>query len=195
MRFETLAIHAGERSDRTYGAISVPICQTSTFAFEDVGKTRGYDYSRTANPTRKVLEDTIAELEGGKAGFAFATGMAAEATVIHLLRAGDHVISGDDIYGGTYRLFQNVMQAFGLEFTFLRLDSGQTIEEAIRPNTRMLWLETPSNPLLNIVDLEMVVDVAKKHNLLTVIDNTFATPYFLRPVELLLEERRVLFGL
>ncbi len=183
MRFETIAIHTGERPDRAFGAISTPIYQTSTFAFEDVGKTRGYDYSRTANPTRKVLEDTIAQLEGGKAGFAFATGMAAETTVIHLLKAGDHIISGDDVYGGTYRLFQNVMPNFGLEFTFLRMDNRQRIEDAIKPNTRMLWLETPSNPLLNIVDLEMVVDVAKKHNLLTVIDNTFATPYFLRPIE------------
>ena len=183
MRFETLAIHAGERPDVTFGAVSVPIYQTSTFVFEDVGKTRGYDYSRTANPTRKVLEDTIAQLEGGKAGFAFATGMAAETTIIHLLKAGDHVISGDDIYGGTYRLFQNVMQDFGLEFTFLRLDDRKRIEAAIRPNTRMLWLETPSNPLLNITDLEMAVDIAKKHNLMTVIDNTFVTPYFLRPIE------------
>lgn len=183
MRFETLAIHAGERPDAMFGAISVPIYQTSTFVFEDVGKTRGYDYSRTANPTRKVLEDTIAQLEGGKAGFAFATGMAAEATVIHLLKTGDHVISGDDVYGGTYRLFQNVMRDFGLEFTFLKMDSRERIEDAIKPNTRMLWLETPSNPLLNIIDIEMVVDVAKKHNLLTVIDNTFATPCFLRPID------------
>jgi len=183
MRFETLAIHAGERPDKAFGAISVPIYQTSTFAFEDVSKTRGYDYSRTANPTRKVLEDTIAQLEGGKAGFAFATGMAAEATVMHLLKAGDHVISGDDVYGGTYRLFQNVMRDFGLEFTFLRMDNRERIERAIRPDTRMLWLETPSNPLLNIVDVEMAVDIAKKHNLMTVIDNTFATPYFLRPIE------------
>jgi cystathionine beta-lyase/cystathionine gamma-synthase len=182
MRFETLAIHAGERPDKTFGAISVPIYQTSTFAFEDIGKTRGYDYSRTANPTRKVLEDTIAQLEGGKAGFAFATGMAAEATVIHLLKAGDHVISGDDVYGGTYRLFDDVMRDFGLEFSFLRMNDRRRIEEAIKPNTKMLWLETPSNPLLNIVDLEMVVDIAKQHNLMTVIDNTFATPYFLRPI-------------
>ena len=183
MRFETLAIHAGERPDSTFGAVSVPIYQTSTFVFEDVGKTRGYDYSRTANPTRKVLEDTIAQLEGGKAGFAFATGMAAETTVIHLLKAGDHIISGDDVYGGTFRLFENVMRDFGLEFTFLRLDDRERIERAIKPNTRMLWLETPSNPLLNITDLEMAVDIAKKHNLMTVIDNTFATPYFLRPIE------------
>lgn len=183
MRFETLAIHAGERPDKTFGAISVPIYQTSTFAFEDVGKTRGYDYSRTANPTRKVLEDTLAQLEGGKAGFAFATGMAAEATVVHLLKAGDHVISGDDVYGGTYRLFQDVMPNLGLEFTFLRMNNRQAIERAIRPNTRMIWIETPSNPLLNITDVEMVVDIARKRNILTVIDNTFATPYFLRPVE------------
>ncbi|MFC1961866.1 trans-sulfuration enzyme family protein [Chloroflexota bacterium] len=183
MRFETVAIHAGERPEKTYGAISTPIYQTSTFAFADIGKTRGYDYSRSANPTRKVLEDTIARLEGGKAGFAFATGMAAETTVIHLLKAGDHVICGDDVYGGTYRLFQNVMRDFGLEFTFLRLDNRERIEKAIKPNTRMLWLETPSNPLLNIVDLEMAVDIAQKHKLLTAIDNTFATPYFLRPIE------------
>jgi len=183
MRFETLAIHAGERPDKAFGAISMPIYQTSTFAFEDVGKTRGYDYSRTANPTRKVLEDTIAQLEGGKAGFAFATGMAAETTVMHLLKAGGHVIAGDDIYGGTYRLFQNVMQDFGLEFTFLRMNSRQRIEKAVKPNTKMLWLETPSNPLLNIVDIEMVADIAKKHKLMTAIDNTFATPYFLRPIE------------
>ncbi len=183
MRFETLAIHAGERPDKAFGAVSVPIYLTSTFAFEDVGKTRGYDYSRTANPTRKILEDTIAKLEGGKAGFAFATGMAAETTVIHLLKAGDHVIAGDDIYGGTYRLFQDVMGGLGLEFTFLRMDNRKKIEDAIRPNTKMLWLETPSNPLLNIVDLEMAVAVARKHNLLTVIDNTFATPYLLRPIE------------
>ncbi len=183
MRFETLAIHAGERPDKAFGAVSVPIYLTSTFAFEDIGKTKGYDYSRTANPTRKILEDTIAKLEGGKAGFAFATGMAAETTVIHLLKAGDHVIAGDDIYGGTYRLFQNVMRNLGLEFTFLRMDNRQSIEEAIKPNTKMLWLETPSNPLLNIVDIEMAVDIAKKHKLMTVIDNTFATPYLLKPIE------------
>ncbi len=183
MRFETLAIHSGDRPDRTFGAVSTPIYQTSTFAFEEVGKTKGYDYSRTANPTRKVLEDTIARLEGGKAGFAFATGMAAEATIIHLLKAGDHVISGDDVYGGTYRLFQDVMPDFGLEFTFLRMDDRQKIEAAIKPSTKLLWLETPSNPLLNIVDVEMAVDIAKKHNLMTVIDNTFATPYFLKPID------------
>jgi cystathionine gamma-lyase/cystathionine beta-lyase len=183
MKFETIAIHAGQRPDKAYGAVSPPIYQTSTFAFADVGKTTGYDYSRTANPTRKILEDTIAALEGGKAGFAFATGMAAETTVIHLLKAGDHVISGDDIYGGTYRLFENVMKPLGLEFTYVRMDSRAKIEKAIRPNTKMLWLETPSNPLLNIVDVEMVADIARKHKILTAIDNTFASPYLLRPIE------------
>lgn len=184
MRFETQAIHTGERPDRETGAITAPIYQTSTFAFEDVGKTRkGYDYSRTSNPTRAMLQETIAALEGGVAGFAFATGMAAEATVIHLLKAGDHIISGDDVYGGTYRLFQDVMTNFGLEFTFLRMDSREKIEAAIKPNTKMLWLETPSNPLLNIVDVEMAADIGKKHNLLTVIDNTFATPYFMKPIK------------
>ncbi len=183
MRFETSAIHSGRQPDPVTGALATPIYQTSTFAFEDVGITRGYDYSRTANPTRKALENCIAELEGGKAGFAFATGMAAETTVMHLLKAGDHVISGDDIYGGTYRLFEKVMKDFGLEFTFLRMDDRKRIEEAIRPNTRMIWIETPSNPLLNIVDIEMVVDIARKHNLMTVADNTFPTPYFLRPIE------------
>ena len=183
MKFETLAIHAGERPDKTCGAVSVPIYQTSTFAFEDVGRTRGYDYSRTANPTRKVLEDTIAQLEGGKAGFAFATGMAAETTVAHLLKAGDHIISGDDVYGGTYRLFQEVMSELDLEVTFLRMNKRQVIERAIKSNTRMIWMETPSNPLLNITDIDMVVDIAKKRNVLTVIDNTFATPYFLQPIK------------
>jgi cystathionine gamma-lyase/cystathionine beta-lyase len=183
MRFETIAIHAGDRPDPATGAISVPIYQTSTFKFEDVGKTKGWDYSRESNPTRKVLEDTIAQLEGGKAGFAFATGMAAETTVMHLLKTGDHVISADDIYGGTYRLFKDVMPAFGLEFTFLRMDDRKRVEEAIKPNTRMLWLETPSNPLLNIIDVEMVVDIARKHKLLTAVDNTFASPYFFRPIE------------
>lgn len=184
MRFETIAIHAGERPEAQTGAISVPIYQTSTFAFAEVGKTRcGYDYSRTANPTRQALQDTIARLEGGKAGFAFATGMAAETTVMHLLKAGDHVICGDDVYGGTYRLLQDVMPNLGVDSTFLRLDHRQRIEAAIRPNTRLLWLETPSNPLLNIIDIEMVVDIARKHNLMTVMDNTFATPYFLKPIE------------
>jgi len=183
MRFETMAIHAGARPDPATGAITVPIYQTSTFVLKDVGKPTGWYYSRAGNPTRKALEDTIAQLEGGKSGFAFATGMAAETTVMHLLKAGDHVISGEDVYGGTYSLFRDVMPAFGLQFSFVRMDAAKTIEQAIKPNTRMLWVETPSNPLLNVVDIEMVAGIARKHKLLTVADNTFATPYFQRPIE------------
>jgi cystathionine gamma-lyase/cystathionine beta-lyase len=183
MRFETAAIHSEGGPCPATGAIVTPIYQTSTFVFEDIGKTKGYDYSRTANPTRKALEDTIAVLEGGKAGSAFATGMAAEATVMHLLKQGDHVISQEDLYGGTYRLFENVMKNFGLEFTFVRMDDKDEIEAAIRPNTRMIWIETISNPLLNIVDVEMVASIAKKRGLLTVADNTLPSPYLLRPLE------------
>ena len=156
MRFETLAVHGAQHPDPATGALITPIYQTSTFVFEDVGKTRGYDYSRTSNPTRKVLENLIAQLEGGKGGCATATGMAAETTVACLLKQGDHIISGDDIYGGTYRLFESIMSKFGVECTFLRLNDRKSLEAAIRPNTRMLWIETPSNPLLNIVDLEMI---------------------------------------
>ena len=183
MRFETDAIHAGHRPDKAYGAISVPIYQTSTFAFEDIGKTSGFEYSRIGNPTRRVLEETIAKLEGGKAGFACASGLAAESVVIHLLKAGDHVVAVEDIYGGTYRLFQDVMTHFGLEFSFIKMGNQEAIEKAIKPNTRMIWVETPSNPLLHIVDLEMAARVAKKHGLISVMDNTFASPYFLRPLE------------
>ena len=183
MRFETAAIHSAGGPCPATGAIVAPIYQTSTFVFEDIGKTKGYDYSRTANPTRKALEDTIAALEGGKAGFAFATGMAAETTVMHLLKQGDHVISQEDLYGGTYRLFENVMKNFGIEFTFLKMDDKYEIEAAIRPNTRMIWIETISNPLLNIVDIGMVADIAKRHGLLTVADNTLPSPYLLRPIE------------
>jgi cystathionine beta-lyase/cystathionine gamma-synthase len=183
MRFETTAIHSGGGPCPATGAIVAPIYQTSTFVFEDVGKTRGYDYSRTSNPTRKALEDTIAALEGGKASCAFATGMAAETTVMHLLKQGDHVISQEDLYGGTYRLFENVMRNFGLEFTFVSMDNRAEIEAAVKPNTRMIWIETISNPLLNIVDVEMVAGIAKKHGLITVADNTLPSPYLLRPIE------------
>lgn len=183
MRFETDAIHAGHRPDKAYGAISVPIYQSSTFAFEDIGKTSGFEYSRMGNPTRRVLEETIAKLEGGKAGFACASGLAAESVIIHLLKAGDHVIAVEDIYGGTFRLFHDVMTRFGLEFTFIKMSTKEAIESAIKPNTRMIWLETPSNPLLHIVDLEMAAKVAKKHGLISVMDNTFSSPYFLRPLE------------
>ena len=183
IRFETAAIHSEAGPCDATGAMVRPIYQTSTFVFEDIGKTKGYDYSRTANPTRKVLENTIAALEGGVSGHAFATGMAAEATVALLLKSGDHVISQDDVYGGTYRLFADVMKRLGVETTFMALDDRSAIEAAIRPNTAMIWIETLSNPLLKTVDVDMVANVARKNGLLTVADNTLPTPYLLRPIE------------
>jgi len=183
LKFDTRSIHAGRKPDPTTGAISTSICQTSTFVFEDYKKPGEYDYSRTGNPTRNALEDAIANLEGGNKGYAFSSGMAAVSTAIHLLKAGDHAVVGDDIYGGTHRLFSEIMTQYGIEFTFTRLDSRENIEEAIQPNTKMLWIETPSNPLLNITDLKLVSNIAKENQLITVADNTFPSPYFLRPIE------------
>ena len=183
MKFDTRSIHAGRKPDPTTGAISTSICQTSTFAFKDYNQPGEYDYSRTGNPTRNALEDAIANLEGGNKGFAFSSGMAAVSTAIHLLKAGDHAVVGYDIYGGTHRLFSEIMTQYGIEFTFTRLNSRENIEEAIQPDTKMIWIETPSNPLLNITDLELVANIAKENQLLTVADNTFPSPYFLRPIE------------
>jgi cystathionine gamma-lyase/cystathionine beta-lyase len=183
MKFDTRSIHAGRNPDPITGAISTSICQTSTFVFEEYKKPGKYDYSRTGNPTRNALEDALASLEGGNRGYAFSSGMAAVSTSIHLLKAGDHAVVGDDIYGGTHRLFSEIMTNYGIEFTFTRLDSREKIEAAIEPNTKMIWIETPSNPLLNITDLELVSDIAHEHQLLTIADNTFPSPYFLRPIE------------
>ncbi len=183
MKFDTRSIHAGRNPDPTTGAISTSICQTSTFVFEEYKKPGKYDYSRTGNPTRNALEDALANLEGGNRGYAFSSGMAAVSTAIHLLKAGDHAVVGDDIYGGTHRLFSEIMTNYGIEFTFTRLDSREKIEAAIEPNTKMIWIETPSNPLLNITDLELISDIAHEHQLLTIADNTFPSPYFLRPIE------------
>jgi cystathionine beta-lyase/cystathionine gamma-synthase len=183
MRFNTKSIHSGRRPDEATGAISTPICQTSTFVFDGYQKPKEHDYTRTSNPTRNVLEDTIAALEGGNQGFAFSSGMSAVASAIHLLSAGDHVISCDDLYGGSHRLFEQIMTRFGIEFTFIRLSDEEKINDAIKPNTKMIWVETPSNPLLNITDLELVSKIARENQLLTVADNTFASPYFLKPID------------
>jgi cystathionine beta-lyase/cystathionine gamma-synthase len=183
MKFDTKTIHAGRKPDSAHGAISPSICQTSTFVFEDYNQPGEYDYSRTGNPTRNALEEAIASLEGGNKGFAFSSGMAAVSTAVHLLKSGDHAVVGDDIYGGTHRLFSEIMTQYGIEFTFTRLNSRENIENAIQPNTKMLWIETPSNPLLNITDLELIVEIAKENQILTVADNTFPSPYFLRPIE------------
>ena len=183
MNFDTLAIHAGTDPHKHLGAAATPIYQTSTFAWKEAGTTHGYDYSRSGNPTREALENNLAVLEKGHAGFAFATGMAAEATVMYLVKPGDHVIAGDDIYGGTYRLFDSVLREQGIEFDFVRMDKRENIEKALKPNTKMIWVESPSNPLLNIVDMEMVVNIAHEYNLVSVTDNTFSSPVFLRPIE------------
>jgi len=183
MKFNTKSVHSGRAPCPATGAISTPIWQTSTFVFDDFGKPKEHDYTRTSNPTRKALEDAIAALEGGNAGFACASGMAAITTIIHILEAGDHVIVCDDCYGGTYRLFSEIMTKFGIEFTFLRLDNEEKIIAAIKPNTKLIWTETPSNPLLNITDLEMISKIGKEHNILTVTDNTFSSPYFLKPID------------
>jgi len=182
MELETKTMHSGRRPEKCYGAVSPPIYQTSNFVMED-GRSRGYEYSRGANPTRQVLEDTLAALEGGHRAFACASGMAAATTVMYLLKAGNHIIAVDDLYGGTYRLLADIMPRFGSETSFVHMDRPENIEAAIRPNTRMIWIETPSNPLLGIIDIAMVVNLAKAHSLISVMDNTFATPYFQRPLQ------------
>ncbi len=183
MKFGTKSAHSGRKPDPDTGAIITPIYQTSTFLFEDFDKPRECDYSRTNNPNRIALGKAIADLEGGHQGFIFASGMAAVTTAIHLLKSGDHVVSCDDLYGGTHRLFEEIISKFGIEFTFMKLDDEKLLRDAIKPNTKLIWVETPSNPLLTITDLEMVSKVAGEHDILTVCDNTFSSPYFMKPIE------------
>jgi cystathionine gamma-lyase len=183
--FATRAIHAGQAPDPTTGAVMQPIYATSTYAQESPGKHKGYEYSRTQNPTRMAYERCVADLESGTRGFAFSSGMAATATVLDLLDSGSHVIAMDDMYGGTYRLFEQVRKrSAGLKFSFVDLREHKTLEAAIRPETRLIWVETPTNPMLKLVDLAIVAEVAHKHHLMTVCDNTFASPYLQRPIEL-----------
>lgn len=184
MKFQTLAIHAGQGPDAAFGAVMTPIYQTSTFAFKGVNEPGKFDYSRSGNPTRAALEVCLAALEGGTRGFAFGTGMAAEATVLCTLVAGDHVLVHDDLYGGTYRLLTSVIASKGVQVDFVNMRDLDALEKAIRPNTRMLWTESPTNPLMNLLDLRAVAAVAKKRNVLTVCDNTFLSPYFQRPLDL-----------
>ncbi|MCF6149441.1 MAG: cystathionine gamma-synthase [Candidatus Kuenenia sp.] len=183
-KFETRAIHAGCNPDQGTGAIMTPIFQTSTYVQESPGKHKGYDYSRTNNPTRIVLEKNIASLEEGRYGLAFSSGMSAITTIMQMLNAGDHVICSDDVYGGTFRLFDKVLRRFYFEFDFADLTFPETIEKFKKDNTKLVWLESPSNPLLKLIDIEAIVSTAKKHNLVTVVDNTFATPFFQSPLKL-----------
>lgn len=184
-RFGTRAIHAGQEPDPTTGAIMTPIYATSTYVQQSPGVHKGFEYSRSQNPTRLAYERCVADLEGGVRGFAFASGLAAMGTVLELLDSGDHVVGNDDLYGGTFRLFERVRKrSAGLEFTFADLSEPGALERALRPNTRMIWVETPSNPLLKIVDLRAVAAIARERGALSVVDNTFATPYLQRPIEL-----------
>ncbi len=187
MKFETLAIHAGQEPDPNNGAVMTPVYLTSTYKQDGIGKPRqGYEYSRTLNPTRKALQDCLAELESGGWGLAFASGMAATDTVLRLLSNGDHVVAGNDVYGGTFRLFDKILRRFGLDFTFADTTDPENLAEALTPQTRIVWLETPTNPLLAVTDIRAVAEVVKSHpnKPILVVDNTFATPYLQRPLEL-----------
>ncbi|MDT8285731.1 MAG: cystathionine gamma-synthase [Elusimicrobiales bacterium] len=185
MKFETALIHAGQAADEQTGSVNVPVYQTSTYKQDGIGRDRGWEYSRTGNPTRKALEDCIAALEGTKYGLAFASGLAAETAVPGgLLRKGDHVVAGDDLYGGTYRLFEKVFRQWGLDISYADSENPASFKKAMRRNTRLVWAETPTNPLLNITDIAAVAEIAHKGKALLAVDNTFATPYFQRPVEL-----------
>ncbi len=184
-RFGTRAIHAGQEPDPSTGAIMTPIYASSTYVQASPGVHKGFEYSRSQNPTRFAYERCVADLEGGTQGFAFASGLAAMSTILDLLNTGDHVVAGDDLYGGTFRLFERVRKrSAGLQFTFVDMSDTDALRGALRPNTRMVWVETPSNPLLKIVDLEAVAAIARQGGALTVADNTFATPYLQRPLEL-----------
>lgn len=182
MKFATKAIHVGQEADPATGATIVPIYQTSTYTQTKVGEHKGFDYSRTINPTRLALERQLASLEGARYGSAFSSGMAATSAVLSLLSAGDHVVVGDDLYGGTYRLFSRVFERFGFEFTYVDMTDPDAVRAAVRPATKLLWLETPSNPLLKLVDIAAIAEIASGRPV--AVDNTFATPYFQQPLAL-----------
>ena len=183
MKFDTKVVQAGITPDPTTGAILPPLYQTATYVLEEVGKDKGFDYTRSSNPTRQVMEEILAVLDGGKFGIAFASGMSAVDSCMRLLKAGDHVICSDDVYGGVSRHFNQILVNYDLHFTYVDSSNAANIENAIQSNTKLIWIETPTNPLLKITDLEAVGNIAKKHNILFGVDSTFATPVFLRPLE------------
>lgn len=184
LSIDTLAIHAGQPPDPTSGAVMTPIVLSSTFAQSSPGVTKGYEYSRSGNPTRHALEQCIAALEGGSHGFAFASGLGASATLFHTLKTGDHVLSGDDVYGGTFRLLDKVMGPMGIASSFVDMTDPASVRAAIRPETRMIWIETPTNPMLKIFDIAAIADIARAAGVPLIVDNTFATPVLQRPLEL-----------
>ena len=182
-RLETLAIHAGQAPDPTTGAIMTPVYLSSTYVQDGPGGHKGFEYSRTQNPTRHALQDCLAAIEGARHGLAFASGLAATDALLHLLEAGDHVLASDDVYGGTFRIFDKVFRRHGLSFDYVDMSDARNVERALRPRTRLVWIESPTNPMLKIVDLAEVARLARAHGARTVVDNTFATPYFQRPLE------------
>jgi len=182
--FSTRAIHAGQIPDPTTGAVTVPIYQTSTYAQEALGKNKGYEYARTHNATRAALEQNVAALEEGAHGFCFASGLAATNTLLQTLSAGDHVVAGDNMYGGTFRLFHMVLRRLGIDFSFVRMADPDEVEKHFKPNTKMLFLETPTNPMMQLTDVAAVSDRARRRSIRTVVDNTFMSPYFQRPLTL-----------
>jgi len=184
MKFGTKTIHAGQETDPTTGAIMTPIYQTSTYIQASPGDHKGYEYSRTGNPTRNALEKNLAALENGTHGLCFGSGLAAIDAIIKLLSPGDEVISTNDLYGGTYRVFRQIFENYGIKFHFIGMDNADKVESYINGNTKMIWAETPTNPMLNIIDIESLGTVSKKNNLIFVVDNTFATPYLQRPLDL-----------
>ncbi|OJT27058.1 cystathionine gamma-synthase [Archangium sp. Cb G35] len=184
MRFDTLAIHAGQEPDPTTGAIMTPVYLTSTYVQAGPGEHKGFEYSRTQNPTRNALQDCLAALEGAKHGLAFASGLAGSDMLMHMLESGDHVVVSDDVYGGTFRIFDKVFRRHGLNFSWVDLSNPDNFEKAITPKTKMVWVESPTNPMLKLIDLARIAETAKKRNILSVCDNTFMTPYFQRPMDL-----------
>ncbi len=184
MKFNTKAIHGNQRPDKAYGAVMTPIYQTSTYAQSKAGEHQPYAYSRTANPTRTALENSLASIENGTYGVAFASGLAAIDAVMKLLRPGDEVITTSDLYGGTYRLFTKIFEGFGIKFHFIDIENVGNLEHHINKNTKLIWVETPTNPMMNIIDIKALASLTKRHNLLLAIDNTFATPYLQQPLEL-----------
>ena len=184
MKFATKAIHAGVEADASTGAIMTPIFQTSTYVQEKLGEHKGFEYSRTGNPTRQALEQNIAAIENGKYGLCFGSGMAATDAVIKLLNPGDEVVSTSDLYGGTYRLYTKIFAKYGIKFHFIGMESPEKVAEYINENTKLIWLETPTNPMLNIIDIEGIAKLAKEHDCLLAVDNTFATPYLQNPLDL-----------
>jgi len=184
MKFSTKAIHAGQEADPATGAVVVPISQSTTYASEEFGVSKGFDYGRTINPTRLALERNLAALENGKYGFAFSSGMAATSAVMGLLKEHDHVIVTSNVYGGTFRLFDKVMKNYGLDFSWVDTSSEQSIQQSLKSNSKMIFIETPSNPMLTLTDLSYVAKFAKQHKLISVVDNTFMSPYFQNPLDL-----------